>query len=121
MRVEVEEVVALVADEVVAGAWTATGDADGLRHLNGGFEGGVVDGRDTVDAEANTQDDKDGLEGVIWRLLGGELDEFVRVDVAVVGASVDAEIGRVVLVSQRSVILSAIDVLQMRCDEVDSL
>ena len=46
--VKVEERVALAADEVVAAGGAAAGDADGLWVGEGGFQGLVVDGRDSV-------------------------------------------------------------------------
>ena len=50
MRIEVEELLALMADEVVATARSPARDADGLGHFERGFERGVVDGSDAVDA-----------------------------------------------------------------------
>lgn len=57
VRIEVEELVALVTDEVVAAAWAATGNADGLREGEAGFERGVIDGRYAVEAETDAEDD----------------------------------------------------------------
>lgn len=54
--VEVEEEVALAADEVVRGRGTAARYADRLRISEGGFESFVVDGRYAVEAEANPKE-----------------------------------------------------------------
>ena len=48
VRVKVEEIVALAADEVVGTAWPAAGYTDRLWVRKGGFEGFVVDGCYTV-------------------------------------------------------------------------
>ncbi len=77
-------------------------DPDGLWHGEGAFEGGVVDGGDAVDAEADAEDDEGGLEVVGGGFLGGGCEEGVDVDVAVVGAGVDAEGGVGVFVCERS-------------------
>ena len=50
MWIEVEELVALMTDEVVATAWSAACYANALRHLEYCFETCVVDGRDAIDA-----------------------------------------------------------------------
>ena len=51
----------------------------------------MVDGRDAVDAEPDAEDDEGGFEGVGGGALGRGREEAVGVDVAVVGAGVDAE------------------------------
>ena len=102
MWVQVEELIPLVADEVMTTAWTAACDADGLRHFQGCFQRGVVDGCDAVDSEADAEEDEGGLEGVLGVFLCGGGDEGVDVDVAVVGPSVDADPGGGVFVCEGS-------------------
>lgn len=63
VRVQVEEGVALAADEVVAAGWAATGDANGLWVGESGFEGFVVDWSDSIGAEADAEEDEGGLNG----------------------------------------------------------
>lgn len=62
----------------------------------------MVDGGDAVDAEADAEDDEGGLEVVGGGFLGGGGEEGVDVDVAVVGAGVDAEGGVGVFVCEGS-------------------
>lgn len=50
MRVEIEELIALVSDEVVATARSATRYPNRLRQLENGFERSMVDWCDTFDA-----------------------------------------------------------------------
>ena len=103
MRVEVEELVALVPDEVVAAARAAAGDPDGLRQFERLLERGVVDRRDAVDAQPDAEDDEGRLEvGVVGGVLGCGGEEGVEVDVAVVWAGVDAEVGGVGAVCEGS-------------------
>ena len=50
MRVEVEELVALVADEIMTTAGSPARNANRLRHLERCLEGAVIDWRDAIDA-----------------------------------------------------------------------
>ncbi len=63
----------------------------------------MVDGRDAVDSQADAEDDEGGFEGVVGVLLGREREQGFGVDVAVVRAGVDAEVGEVVFVCEGSV------------------
>lgn len=100
MRVQVEEAVSLVPEEVVRGRGPPTGDADALRQLQRGLQRGVVDGRDAVDAEPDAEENESGLEGAA--AVRGGLQQAVAVDVAVVWADVDAEAGAGVALGERS-------------------
>jgi hypothetical protein len=93
MRIEVEELLALVANEVVTRARSSAGYSYALRELEGGFQRRMVDGRDAVDAEPDAEDYEGGLETVIRGFLGCGGEEGGGVDVAVVGAGVDSEGG----------------------------
>lgn len=92
VRVQVEERVGLAADEVVAAGGAAAGDADGLRVGEGGFQGFVVDGCDSVGAEAEAEEDQGGLD-FRGGWVGGDGAEGVFVDVRGVRGHVDAEVG----------------------------
>ena len=63
VRVEVEEIVALAADEVVGAAWPPPSYADRLWIRKGGFEGFVVDGRYAVWTQADSKQDEGRLDG----------------------------------------------------------
>ena len=63
VRVKVEEIVALAADEVVGTAWPAAGYTDRLWVRKGGFEGFVVDGRYAVWTQADSKQDEGRLDG----------------------------------------------------------
>jgi hypothetical protein len=91
VRVEVEEGVGLAADEVVAAGGAATGDANGLRVAEAGFERFVVDWSDAVWAEADAKEDEGRLQVAGW--VGGDAAEGVFVDVGGVGCHVDSQAG----------------------------
>jgi len=67
--VEVEEGVALAADEVVAAGGAAAGYADGLGVGQGRFQGFVVDGCYSVGTETDAEEDEGRLNvaGLICR------------------------------------------------------
>ena len=92
MWVEVEEgLSALVAEEVVRARRSTAGDADAVWKLEGGGQGGMVDWCDAVDSKTDAEKDQGGLEG-FGCIGGGGCEERVGVDVAIIGADVDAEV-----------------------------
>jgi len=63
VRVEVEEIVALAADEVMGAAWPTAGYTDRLWVRKGGFEGFMVDGCYAVWAQTDSKQDEGRLDG----------------------------------------------------------
>ena len=102
MRVEVEEVVSLVADEVVAAAGSAACDTNALGKFESCLECSVVGWSDFFDSEADSKDDQGGLELVVCVFLSRYLRQGVDVDIAIVGTSVDLNSGFVVLLRERT-------------------
>lgn len=114
MRIEVEEVVALMSDEVVAAAGSAACDADALRELENCLESYVISRCDFLDAEPNAQDYQGWLELVVCVLLSGGGHERVDVDVAIVRTSVDSQACFVILVCEGANMIVRILPLRIR-------
>jgi len=103
MRIQIEELLPLVPREIMTTTRPPPRDPHRLRHRERGLQRGVVDGRDAVDSQADAEDDEGRLEGVVGVLLGREREQGFGVDVAVVRAGVDAEVGEGVFVCEGSV------------------
>ena len=75
MWIEVEELITLVTDEVVASAWPTTCYTDGLRHLEESLQSGVIDWCDSVDSDSNAENNQGRLKLVVGVLLRGDGEE----------------------------------------------
>ena len=69
VRVEIEELITLVSNKVVATVGSTAGDPDTLRHLKGCFQSRMIYRCDAIDPEADTQDNERRLEPVICIFL----------------------------------------------------
>ena len=103
MRIQIEKLLPLVPRKVMTTTRPPPRNTNRLRHGQGRFKGRVVDGGDAVDSQADAEDDEGGFEDVVGVFLRGGGQEGFGVDVAVVRAGVDAEVGEVVFVCEGSV------------------